>query len=225
MKINDWPDFPARGVMLDVSRNKVPTLETLCALVDLIAGWKVNQLQLYMEHTFAYRNHPEVWAQASPLTGGEILMLDAYCRERFIELVPNQNSFGHMERWLKLDRYAALAETHAVFQAPWGPMQGPFSLSPVDPGSLELVQSLYDELLPHFTSRMFNAGLDEAVDLGQGRSQALCQKLGTSQVYLDYLLDIYREVTRRGYTLQYWGDIVIHYPELIPYLPKDAVAM
>lgn len=225
MKINDWPDFPARGVMLDISRNKVPTMDTLLGLVDLLAGWKVNQLQLYMEHTFAYRNHPEVWAQASPLTGGEILALDAYCRERFIELVPNQNSFGHMERWLKHDRYAPLAETHEVFQAPWGPMQGPFSLSPVDPESLELVRSLHDELLPHFTSRMFNAGCDEAIDLGQGRSLALCQERGTGQVYLDYLLEIYREITRRGYTLQYWGDIIIYYPDLIPCLPKDAVAM
>ena len=54
------------------------------------------------------------------MTGEEILALDAYCRERFIELVPNQNSFGHMERWLPLARYADLAETHDWFDTPWG---------------------------------------------------------------------------------------------------------
>src|SRR5690606_11763612 len=95
LRISDRPDFVDRGVMLDVSRDKVPTMETLYRLVDRLASWKINQLQLYTEHTFAYRHHPEVWAKASPLTGEEILRLDAYCRERFIELVPNQNSFGH----------------------------------------------------------------------------------------------------------------------------------
>jgi hexosaminidase len=107
LTIIDWPDFAARGVMLDISRDKVPTLETVLELVDMLAGWKINQLQLYTEHTFAYRNHPEVWASASPFTGQDILALDAYCRARFVELVPNQNSFGHMERWLIHDRYAS----------------------------------------------------------------------------------------------------------------------
>ena len=111
LRISDWPDFPARGVMLDVSRDRVPTMATLYDLVDLLASWKVNQLQLYTEHTFAYRNHPEVWAEASPITGEEILALDAYCRERFVELVPNQNSFGHMAPWLKHTRYQPFAET------------------------------------------------------------------------------------------------------------------
>ncbi len=73
LEIVDWPDFSARGVMLDVSRNKVPKMETLLDLVDRLASWKVNQVQLYTEHTFAYRNHREVWEHASPITGEEIL--------------------------------------------------------------------------------------------------------------------------------------------------------
>ncbi len=55
--IDDWPDFPHRGVMIDISRDKVPTMETLYDLVELLSEWKINQLQLYMEHTFAYRGH------------------------------------------------------------------------------------------------------------------------------------------------------------------------
>jgi len=107
LRASDWPDFAARGVMLDVSRDKVPTLQTLFEIVDKLAAWKVNQLQLYTEHTFGYRRHPDVWASASPITGEDVLVLDAYCRERFIELVPNQNTFGHMRRWLVLPRYNA----------------------------------------------------------------------------------------------------------------------
>jgi len=108
--INDWPDFPNRGVLLDISRDKVPTMKTLYELVDLLSEWKINQFQLYTEHTFAYRNHGVVWDKAGPMTGEEILALDMYCRERFVELVPNQNSFAHMERWLKHKEYLHLAE-------------------------------------------------------------------------------------------------------------------
>src|SRR5688572_21406902 len=46
LRIEDWPDFAHRGVMLDVSRDKVPTMRTLFELVDLFAHLKLNQLQL-----------------------------------------------------------------------------------------------------------------------------------------------------------------------------------
>src|SRR5262249_13548180 len=82
LKIEDHPDFPARGVMLDISRDKVPTMETLFTLVDQLAEWKINQLQLYTEHTFAYSRHKEVWQHASPMTADQIRALDQYCRQR-----------------------------------------------------------------------------------------------------------------------------------------------
>src|SRR6185295_19601229 len=52
LHIEDHPEFAHRGVMLDISRDKVPTMATLFGLVDMLAEWKVNQFQLYMEHTF-----------------------------------------------------------------------------------------------------------------------------------------------------------------------------
>ena len=149
--ISDWPDFPARGVMLDISRDKAPTMETLYHLIDLLAGWKINQFQLYTEHTFAYMAHPIVWEHASPMTGGQIMALDAYCRERFIDLVPNQNSFGHMERWLKHDKYRLMAEAPYGCDTAWGHFDYPFSLAPIDKRSIPFVRGLYEELLPHFT--------------------------------------------------------------------------
>ncbi len=226
LEIADSPDFPARGVMFDVSRDRVPTMETLYALIDMLAGWKINQFQLYTEHTFAYRNHRTVWEQASPLTPEEILALDAYCHERFVELVPNQNSFGHMHRWFRHEEYLHLAETEVGITTPWGTKwEYPFSLSPAVPETLNLLDELYDELLPNFTSKMFNIGADETFDLGEGRSKALVEQKGKGRVYLDFLLEIYRRVKARGRTMQFWGDIINQYPELVAELPKDVIAM
>lgn len=225
LTIHDWPDFPARGVMLDVSRDKVPTLQTVIELVDKLASWKINEVQLYMEHTFAYQNHPQVWAEASAFTGQEILELDAYCRQRHIDLVPNQNSLGHMERWLKFDRYIHLAETPDGFDAPWRKNSPPTSLNPIDPGSIELMASLYDELLPHFTSKFLNVGGDEPWELGLGRSKEEVERIGEGRVYLDYILKLYEEVHSRNRTMMFWDDIIIKYPDLIPELPGDLIAM
>ena len=226
IEIEDAPDFPNRGVMLDISRDKVPTLKTLFDLIDQFAGWKLNQLQLYMEHTFAYSQHEEVWAMASPLTHEEVLRLDAYCRQRHIQLVPNQNSFGHMERWLRLPRYIDLAEAPEGSDTPWDThWDGPFSLCPTDPRSLELLSGLYSELLPHFSSRLFNVGCDETFDIGQGKSKAAADAKGKTRVYLEFLLKLHQLVQSHGRTMMFWGDIIIHQPQLIGELPKDIVAM
>jgi len=225
LSIRDWPDFPNRGVMLDISRDKVPTMDTLFSLIDLLASWKINQFQLYTEHTFAYQNHPVVWANASPITPGEAQALDRYCRQRFIELVPNQNSFGHLRRWLIHDEYNHLAECPRGCDTSWGHFDEPFSLSPAEPGAVEFISGLYDELLPNFSSSQVNVGCDETVDLGQGKSKEMVARLGSGRVYLDFLLQIYELVQSHGRTMQFWGDIVRNYPDLVEELPRDLVAL
>jgi len=225
LEIEDAPDFLERGVLLDVSRDKVPTLATLRALIDRLARWKLNQLQLYFEHTFAYAGHERVWQHASPYTPEEIRELDAYCAARCIQLVPNQNSFGHLHRWLVHEPYRRLAECPDGFDPPWNWSREPYGLCATDPGSLALLEDLYDQLLPNFRSRLFNVGLDETIDLGHGRSQAACEERGTERVYLEFLREVHARVRRRGHRMQFWGDIIVKRPELIGELPEDAIAL
>lgn len=225
MVIDDWPDFPARGVMHDISRGRVSTMDTLYDLIDMLASWKVNQFQLYIEHTFAYREHRGVWRHASPLTAEEILELDAYCRERHIDLVPNQNSFGHMERWFEQPQYRHLAELEVEFTAPWGVPHLPSTLSPAVPETLPFIESLYAELLPNFTSKLFNIGCDETFELGMGRSKSLVEEKGKGRVYLDFFLEVCRLAQAHGRTVQFWPDIINQHPELIPELPRDIIAL
>jgi len=225
VEIEDRPDFGVRGAMLDVSRNRVPTMAYLKRLIDRLAEWKVNHLQLYVEHTYAYTDHEEVWRDASPFTAEEIRKLDACCRERFIELTPNQNSFGHFHRWLVHDRYRPLAEVPEGFRHPFSIDPEPFSLCATDPRVLELLASLYDELLPQFGSRRFNVGLDETFDLGRGRSAEACEERSKPAVYLDFLRQVHGLVTKRHREMLFWGDIILEHPEVIDRIPEDAVAL
>jgi hypothetical protein len=216
LKIRDWPDFSRRGVMLDISRGRVPKLATLLDLAEKLADFKINELQLYTEHTFAYRRYKSVWQNWGVLTSGEIQTLDARCLELGIDLVPNQNSFGHLRYFLADPRLKKLAEISGPYADGTNDfLRRPTTLAPNHPGTLPFLRGLYDELLPNFSSRYFNVGCDETWDLGRGRSRKLCETKGKGRVYLDFLKKIHHEVSARGKTMMFWGDIILKYPELI----------
>ena len=219
LKIRDWPDFPRRGVMLDISRGRVPKLATLLDLAEHLADFKINELQLYTEHTFAYRKYEPVWQGWGALTGAEIRQLDTRCRELGIDLVPNQNSFGHLRHFLESPLLKKFAEVSEPYEDASGEfVRRPTTLAPNHPGTLPFLHGLYDELLPNFSSKFFNVGCDETWDLGRGQSKQLCDKRGKGRVYLDFLKQIHREVSARGKKMMFWGDISLKYPKLIPEL-------
>jgi hypothetical protein len=226
LRIRDWPDFARRGVMLDISRGRVPTLATLLNLAEHLADFKINELQLYTEHTFAYRKYPQIWRSWGALTAAEIKALDKRCRELGIDLVPNQNSFGHLRHFLADSRLKKLAEISRPYADGSGEfLRRPTTLAPNHPGTLPFLRGLYDELLPAFSSAFFNIGADETWDLGRGQSQAACARRGQGRVYLDFLKQLHREVSHRGKQMMFWGDIILKYPALIGQLPKRVIAL
>ncbi|MGB7748188.1 MAG: family 20 glycosylhydrolase [Verrucomicrobiia bacterium] len=224
LKIRDWPDFARRGVMLDISRGRVPKLETLLKLAGRLADFKLNELQLYTEHTFAYSKHKSVWQSWGALTGEEIRQLDARCQQLGIDLVPNQNSFGHLQHFLEQPSLKKLAEVSRPYTDAGGEfVRRPSTLAPNHPGTLPFLRGLYDELLPNFSSQYFNVGCDETWDLGRGQSKKLCAAKGQDRVYLDFLKQIHQEVSARGKRMMFWGDIILKYPKLIKELTSFGV--
>lgn len=223
---------PLLGYQLDISRDKVPTMKTLYRIVDLLAACGYNCFQLYMEHTFAYKGHEEAWANASPLTAEEIRALDDYCAERGIELVPNQNSFGHLEKWLELPRYRQLAEVPGGGFPKKGTtmwLKQAHALCPTDPKAFEFIISLWDDLTPNFRSKMLTIHCDEVWDLesdGHGRSWQEVMKKGSQYVWLDFVKKLCAAAEQRGRTVLLDDDMFVrHYPELISKLPSNVIAI
>jgi hypothetical protein len=223
LEIHDSPDNGVRGYMLDISRCKVPRMSHLFHLVDLLALFKYNQLQLYMEHTFAYDGHEVVWADASPMTPGQIKELQTYCSDRYIELVPNQNAFGHMERWLKHEPYRGLAESPDGFEHPvagWKPVGS--VLFPGDE-SIGFIDGLMEQLLPCFKSGWIHLGCDEPWELGQGRSSNAVEQKGRHTVYKNYLLRLRELVASHGRKMLFWSDELRGSPDRIRGFPEDMI--
>lgn len=206
LRIEDAPRFAHRGFMLDISRDRVPTLATLLDLVDKMSEWKMNHLQLYVEHTVAYAGHEEVWREASPLTLEELTALDRYCSGKGIDLTANQNCLGHVERWLKHPRYAPLAECAGPQMVRGGFPVLPNTLCPGDPGSLRLVEDLLTQQLPRCSGGYANIGCDEPWDLGRGRSAEACREKGRARVFSEYVGAVAGIVRRLGKRPQFWCD-------------------
>ncbi|HEY5024249.1 MAG TPA: family 20 glycosylhydrolase [Acidimicrobiales bacterium] len=208
-RVEDWPDFAVRGVMLDVSRDRVLSTDTLFALVDRLAGWKINQLQLYMEHTFAYAGHEDVWSHADPYTASDMHALDAHCRSRGVELVANQNTLGHYERWLRLERYRPLAIAPDGFDWVFGIHRPALTLDPANPEAFGLVSDLLGQLVPQLHSTRVHIGLDEPWELSPERR-------GEWVRWLRALRELPVLANRE---LLVWGDVPAVHHELLAELP------
>ena len=226
MEIRDYPDIPNRCYMLDISRNKVPKLDTLLTIVDILSLLKYNQFQLYIEHTFAYQGYEQIWAESDPLTKDDILALDKYCQKRGIELIPNQNCFAHMERWLDHPSLSYLAEVKGGFVDPKGDYRNHnFSINPTHSDSIPFIDDLLTQLLPLFTSDKVNINCDETFDLGKGKNKELCDSIGKGQLYTNFLKQLFSLVHEKGHIALFWGDIIRNYPEYIKYLPTNIIAL
>ncbi len=222
--IEDEPILPVRGYMLDISRNKVPKTEEIFRLVDKLAALKINHMEMYMEWVpFKYPSFPQMWQGRDLMCGEDILAIDCYCRDRFIELVPNQNNFGHMDAWLKKE-FNHLAECPDGFELGGG-ISRPRCLDPFDPGSEKLITQLADDLLPYFSSDKYNICCDETLELGKGKSREAVEKHGLGRVYTDFLKKVIAIAQSRGKTPLFWDDVIRDFPEMLCELPKDAVVL
>jgi hypothetical protein len=126
--------------------------------------------------------------------------------------VPEQQTFGHLHKALKLERYNPLAEV------PYGDV-----LSPQQEGSYKLIADWYRELNDLFPSQFFHIGADEAFELGQGQSREAARTRGVGAVYFEHLNRVRELLKPYNRKLIFWGDIALNHPELIGNIPKDLI--
>lgn len=234
--MTDWPKLTQRGVLLDTSRAKVLTPSTFRQLIERLARLKFNQVQLYMEHTFGYLSHEEVWRDSGAMSPEEVMSLDRFCTDLFVELVPCQSSLSGFNMWLKNSRYTYLAECPQEADLAGLDTSDPrerMSLCLVDPSSTQFITELYEQLLPCFSSTQVNIGFDQAHDMGRGRSAKEVEAKGIEVVAVDFLRSIANVAQINGKrTVQFWSDFLARtldaqedMGELAMQLPQGAVAM
>lgn len=227
IEVEDKPDLARRGYYLDCSRGRVPTLDTLKRYADLLCRYKINEWQLYVEHTYLFKGLSEAWREDTPLTAEEIMELDRYCQQRHIELVPSLSSFGHMYQILSTKTCADLCELPDSEKQPfsytyWGEHH---TLNVSNPRTMDFIEGLITEYMALFTSRKFNICCDETYDLGKGRSKALADEKGTQTLYVAHVRELLNFLLDKGVTPMFWGDIMWRHPETYKDIPQGAICL
>ena len=204
-RIRDWPDLAHRGFMLDISRDRVPDRACLLSLLDRLDRLRINHLELYTEHTFAYVEHEVVWRDASPMTPDDVRWLDAEATARGIDLVANQNTFGHFERWLRRPEYRGRAVDPSSAD--------PRSLAPTEDNA-RFALDLVAELTGHHTGRTVNIGCDEVFELH-----------GQKTVFLEHLGRLLEGTRALGLHPRFWADMIHGDPAAAADIVGDATAL
>jgi hexosaminidase len=212
--IRDWPTMQYRGVHYDVSRGPIPTLDYMKKTIRTLAEYKINVFSLYMEYPFAFPQQPIIAPQEAAITPAMIKELVTYAGTYHMMILPQQQAFGHLHHALKWELYSDMAER------PHGHV-----LSPSNPKSYDFIKSMYAQLIPLFPSPLFHIGSDETFELGLGQTKARVDEVGMGRVYLEHLQKVAEIMKPYNKRLMFWGDIAMHYPELLKILPKDVIAV
>ena len=209
-------DLKFVGVMYDTSRtSKIYDVETYLQFVDWLAVCGCTHFMLYFENGFCFEKHP-AFAAPEALDAEGVRRIDAACRERGLELVLAQTSFGHMPGILSHPDYIHLSEDG-----------DPWQLCPSHPGTYPFLDDLLDELIPLSSSEYFNVNCDESRVIGLCPK---CRERGTDaeareNIFLDHLLWLHAKVKSHGKRMMVWGDHLLHMPAILDRLPKDIVVL
>ena len=196
VEITDWPELALRSDYLDM-RGIYPKFENLLRYIEEMAAYKLNTLVIEYEDKLP-RARKDLCHPTDALTPEQHRRLLEVARENFIDIIPLQQSFGHLEYVLKLPEYQHLREIP----------EAPGEMCPLREGAYELAASLLEETARlHPDSRYLHLGCDEVWSLGQSDE---CKASGKSRgrIAIEYINRLAEKVVSLGKIPIVWHDMM-----------------
>lgn len=206
----DWPDYPQRGLMVDVGRQyfSVPWLEN--HIRDL-AYLKYNFFHLHFSDNFGFRleneRHPEIVSQHY-YTKVEIRALQELARKYHVTIVPEIDVPGHLDAALAAHPEWQLTGTSGTRQ--------PGDLDLASESVYAFVRDLLEEYIPLFSGPYWHLGADEYLLHGAGYedfpqlAQAARARYGehasAKDIYLGFVNWAHEIVKAHGKITRVWSD-------------------
>lgn len=196
VEITDWPELALRSDYLDM-RGIYPKFENLLRYIEEMAAYKLNTLVIEYEDKLP-RARKDLCHPTDALTPEQHRRLLEVARENFIDIIPLQQSFGHLEYVLKLPEYQHLREIP----------EAPGEMCPLREGAYELAASLLEETARlHPDSRYLHLGCDEVWSLGQSDE---CKASGKTRgrIAIEYINRLAEKVVSLGKIPIVWHDMM-----------------
>lgn len=205
--------FPVKGFHLDL-RVQVMKMPALKAFALKLSQNGINTLVMEWEATYPFKNQPLI-ANRYAYSREEVKSFIAYCTSIGIDVIPLQQSFGHVEYILRHYKYASLREDKKDYSQV-NPLQ--------EKGNKDLFTDLYKDLISTHTSPYIHIGGDETYLLGKSeQSKKKVAQVGMGRLYGDYIKLLCDVVVSLGKRPVLWADIALKYPEALSSLPKETI--
>ncbi len=203
------------GFHLDL-RIQVMKMPALKAFALNLSKGGINTLIMEWEGTYPFKNQPVI-PNRYAYTREEIKSFVTYCQTLGIDVIPLQQSFGHVEYILRNSRYADLREDQKDFS----------QINPLEEQKAKLLfTDLYKDLISTHSSPYIHIGGDETYLLGHSEaSKKKVSELGMGRLYGDYIKMLCELVVGLGKRPIVWADIALKYPEALKSLPKQTIFM
>ena len=187
MKRND-----TLGVMIDMSRNAVMSLDGLKRFLKIIKKFGYNCAMLYTEDTYEVEGEPYFGYMRGKYTQTEMMEIDEFAASLGIQIIPCIQTLAHMNATIR-----------------WGtfPIDCDDILLVDDERTYELIDRMFASLSKCFRSRKIHVGMDEAMMLGRGKH---LDKFGYEPSYSIIKRHIKRvkEIAEKyGYEIMIWSDM------------------
>ena len=184
--------FEKFGVMIDMSRNSVMTVDGLKRFMDALKKMGYNCVFLYTEDTYEVDGEPYFGYLRGRYTKDEMKEIDAYGEKIGIEVIPCIQTLAHIATFMR-----------------WSKVPGdtPDILLVGDERTYELIDHMFATLSECFKTRRLHIGMDEAHMLGKGL-YLMRHGYEDPNVIIKKHLDRILEIAKKyGYDLMLWSDM------------------
>ena len=186
--------FSLSGIMLDCSRNAVPTVEKTREWIVRMALMGLDTLLLYMEDTYEVPDEPFFGYGRGRFTPKELKALDDFAFGCGVEMIPCIQTLGHMEQALRWPAYRDLRDQPDVLLAD-------------EPKTYALLEKMIRAASAPVRSKRIHIGMDEAHGVGLGRYRDLHGETPRFELMLRHLGRVRDLCAQRGLTPWIWSDM------------------
>ena len=152
--ITKMKNFKTLGVMLDMSRNAIMTVDSLRKYMLMLKKMRYNTLLLYCEDTYEVEGEPYFGYLRGRYTTEEMKEIDAYGQAIGMEVIPCIQTLSHLETTIRWNQF---------------PSDNPRTMMVGEERCYELIDRMFASLSSCFTTKKIHIGMDEAWGLGKGK--------------------------------------------------------
>ena len=182
------------GMMLDMSRGGVMTVEAVKGMIDAHAALGLNLMMLYTEDTYTVPEAPYLGYLRGRYTEKELREMDDYAAESGVELVPCVQTLAHLEQFLQWDVNRDIKDNDCVLMID-------------EPKTYAWIRASLTALRRCFRTNRIHIGMDEAHGVGLGeyyQKHGAVNRFELLNRHLNRVVDICKEL---GFKPIMWSDM------------------